>query len=378
MRVGRLAAGVVCLGLAGFFGWWSGTHRDYYDKVSRPGRQSITAADLAARGPGDRHAVLLTDVEMGEPIIVGQGNNGYLDVWFPVFPAPPEQPPGRGRRPAKAAPKDAPRIFVRVTDSLPSKSDSDGYRHRSEVIGTVINGLPGQDAQLPPEVAAAYPKAGAATVWHVRAEGVWKERAVFWAAAATAAFAVLGLWLGATGLTGRPAGNRVRDTRRLPAVRPLDARTVRKASRAYYHAKCGSNTLCTGDDLVRLECPFRGCSGTFCCVCNEKVPLSAVQWEDTGENVAEYRQRIAGSVPLWRRVWLFWLGNAYQGAVNLGLDEAGRVVQPLREPPGGRVPVGAPAGPARSRGCPASAVPPGASPFSGPAQRHSRSRLHRP
>ncbi|HKB02948.1 MAG TPA: hypothetical protein VKD90_12055, partial [Gemmataceae bacterium] len=149
--------------------------------------------------------------------------------------------------------------------------------------------------------------------------------------------------------TGRPAGKRARDLRRLPAVRPLDARTVRKASRAYYHAKCGSNTLCTGDDLVRLECPFRGCSGTFCCVCNEKVPLSAVQWEDTGENVAEYRERIAGTVPLWRRAWLFWLGSAYQGAVNLGLDESGRVVQPLRDPPGGRVPVGGPVASARSR-----------------------------
>src|SRR5215210_3429521 len=176
MRTGRLATGVVCLGLAGFFGWWSWTHQDYYEKVSRLGRQSIKPADLAANGPGDRHAVLLTDIEMGEPIVIGQGSNGYLDVWFPVFPAPPDPQPGRGRRPAKAPPKDAPRIVVRISDSFSSRSEADEYRHRSEVSGTVINGLPGQDAQLPPEVTAAYPKADPATVWHVRADRVWQER----------------------------------------------------------------------------------------------------------------------------------------------------------------------------------------------------------
>ena len=72
MRFGRLASGVVCLGLAGFFGWWSWTHRDYYDKVSRPGRQSITAAYLAARSRGAtptaaarRAAALVADVLAG-------------------------------------------------------------------------------------------------------------------------------------------------------------------------------------------------------------------------------------------------------------------------------------------------------------------------
>jgi hypothetical protein len=353
MRVARFATGVVCLGLAGVFGWWSWTHQDYYEKVSRPGRQSIKPADLAANGPGDRHTVLLTDVEMGEPIVIGRGSNGYLDVWFPVYPPRPEPPPARGRRPAKGAPqavpRDPPRIFVHSTDSLTSKDEADAFRHRIEVNGTVMNGLLGQEIQLPPEVMAAYPKADPATVWHVRADPVWQERAIFWAAALTVSFGALGLWLGATGRTGRQAAKRVRDTRRLPAVRPLDARTVRQASRAYYHANCASNTLCSGEDLVRLECPFRGCSGAFCCMCNKKVPLAAVQWEDTGENVAEYRERIAGTVPVWRRLWLFWLGSAYQGAVNLGLDESGRVIQPLRDPPGGRVPVGAPAGPVRSR-----------------------------
>lgn len=352
MRVGHLATGVVCLGLAGFFGWWSWAHWAYYEKVGKAGRQSVKAADLAAGGPGDQHAVRLTDLELGEPVVVGPGSDGYLEVWFAVYPVRAEPPPSKGRRPAKAAPKDLPRdtppIFFRATDLLSTKEEVAAYRHRNEVAGTVVNGLPGEDVLLPAELRAAYPKVDPAAVWCVRSHRVWEERAIFWAAAATVACGILGLWLATTGLTGR-AARRVRDSRRLPAVRPLDARTVRHASRAYYHAKCGSNTLCTGDDLVRLECPFRGCSGTFCCGCNKRVPLSAVQWEDTGENVAEYRQRIAGAVPFWRRAWLFWTGSAYQGAVNLGLDEAGRVVQPLRDPPGGRVPVGVPAAPLRSR-----------------------------
>jgi hypothetical protein len=79
------------------------------------------------------------------------------------------------------------------------------------------------------------------------------------------------------------------------------------------------------------------------------VPLSAVQWDDTGERIDEYRERIATAVPFWKRLYLFWLGSAYQGAVNLGVDENGRVVQPLIEPPGGRVPLTAPARLARSR-----------------------------
>jgi hypothetical protein len=90
---------------------------------------------------------------------------------------------------------------------------------------------------------------------------------------------------------------------------------------------------------VRLECPFRSCSGTYCCGCQKVVRLADLRWDDTGESVAEYRERIAGAVLFWRRAYLFWLGSTYQGAVNLGLDENGRVVQPLRDPPGGPVPV---------------------------------------
>jgi hypothetical protein len=326
MRLPRLAMGMICFGLASAAGWFGWQFRPYFEKVHKPGPQTMTAAELIARGPDRGHAVSLTDVELGEPIVIDRGPGAAPDVWIPIYPARA----GRGKR----SPTDMPRILYHTRDSLSPEAVVDRFRKGADLTGTVMNRLPGGELELPPAVLAAHPQINPAGTWYVRGDRVWQQGAVFWTAALAATFGAFGLWLVLSGLFGTANRHWTRESRSLPGLRPLDARTSGRASRAYYHRPCGSNTLASGDDLVRLECPFRACSGTFCCGCAKVVPLASVHWEDTGESVAEYRVRIASAVPFWRRWQLTWLGNAYQGAVNLGLDAKGRVVQPLREPPG--------------------------------------------
>jgi hypothetical protein len=94
-------------------------------------------------------------------------------------------------------------------------------------------------------------------------------------------------------------------------------------SRCYQHTACGGITEISGDDYVRLECPFRGCSGTFCAGCRKFVRLDAIAWADTGEKISEYRKRIFNAVSSWDRIRLSLFANAYEGALNLNLDRTG-------------------------------------------------------
>jgi hypothetical protein len=73
-----------------------------------------------------------------------------------------------------------------------------------------------------------------------------------------------------------------------------------------------------------LECPFRPVDATYCCGCDEFVPLNSVVWSDSMENIADYRERLYASVPVMRKLYLLFLGNAYEGAVNLNLDSSGK------------------------------------------------------
>ena len=95
-------------------------------------------------------------------------------------------------------------------------------------------------------------------------------------------------------------------------------------ARSYEHADCGQETLVSGEDYVLLECPFRPIESTLCAGCGHLVPLSSIAWSDTGENVADYRQRIYNSVSFWRRMYLMLLGNAFEGAVTLNLNSNGQ------------------------------------------------------
>jgi hypothetical protein len=128
-----------------------------------------------------------------------------------------------------------------------------------------------------------------------------------------------------------------------PREQPMDPAAVRQmvedvvgrdpakgpnVSRAYRHRGCGEVTVVSGDDLVLLECPFRPVESTVCCRCEGYVPLDSVEWADSGELISTYRRRVKASVPFLRRLFLYTLGNAYQGAVNLHLDSKGRPLPP--------------------------------------------------
>jgi hypothetical protein len=95
-------------------------------------------------------------------------------------------------------------------------------------------------------------------------------------------------------------------------------------SRRYRHRDCGGITEISGDDYVRLECPFRGCSGTYCASCCKFVSLNAVEWEDSGERISDYRSRVYASVSPLERLRLTLFANAYEGALNLNLDRTGK------------------------------------------------------
>ena len=325
MRVKRLVAGVVCLGLAAIAGGWAVEHRAWYEEVDPPGQQTMKGAELVKTRPGDGRVVRVTDVELGEPIVIAREGNESPDVWFPVYPA------RTGK--VKGPPTGTPKVLFH-TRSLASRDSADEFRHNVEVTGIVLNGLPGAQSDVPAPVLAAYPNLDAGTVWVVRGDRLWQQRAIYWSVALAAIFAILGVWLAVGGVIGRPGPKRWRETRPLPELKPLSAKNSPRAKRAYYHAKCGSNTLAAGDDLVGLECPFRDRSGSFCCGCGKVVPLADLTWEDTGEGLVEYRERIASVVPIWKRMRLYWLGSSYEGAVNLGIDTDGRIAQPLKDPPG--------------------------------------------
>jgi len=85
----------------------------------------------------------------------------------------------------------------------------------------------------------------------------------------------------------------------------------RNLSRSDRHVDRGREMIISGDDDVLLECPFRQVTSTYCVHCGDDVPLSTVAWSDTGE-------------PFLRQVSLYFLGNAYEGAVALQHDSRGR------------------------------------------------------
>jgi hypothetical protein len=161
----------------------------------------------------------------------------------------------------------------------------------------------------------------------------WRERNSFYAlvmailAAAGASVAGLALMKSATA----PA----------PAISENEAALLREKylSRTYRHLGCGGQTTVSGDDYVMLECPFRPVQRTYCAACSSLVPLKAVEWVDSGENVEAYRKQLYDSVPLKQRLWLSCFGNAYQGAINLGLDKNGVPIRTTMDSPAAGSPV---------------------------------------
>jgi hypothetical protein len=139
---------VLFLALGGF-GW---LHRDWVLKTEDD-PQTLTAADLAANGPGDNHHVSLTDYELGEPVVVPTGQTHVL--WFPVY--------ARGQ--ARAG--GPPRILFR-SRMCDTQAEIDAVRKEPpDVTGVALNGLPSAPAQVPLSVVQALPGFDPAKVWYL-------------------------------------------------------------------------------------------------------------------------------------------------------------------------------------------------------------------
>ena len=90
-------------------------------------------------------------------------------------------------------------------------------------------------------------------------------------------------------------------------------------SRTYRHKKCGALTTVSGDTFDQVCNPWKGVFGTVCAGegCDGGV-FSAFVWEDTGESLEDYRNRMQAESP-----WLlravnstgFTLGSWVAGGV---------------------------------------------------------------
>jgi hypothetical protein len=66
--------------------------------------------------------------------------------------------------------------------------------------------------------------------------------------------------------------------------------------RVYIHSRCGSGTEISGFDFIRL-CTPGGRTPTICATCRKAFPLEEFVWEDTGERVTEYLDRLKSLLP---------------------------------------------------------------------------------
>jgi hypothetical protein len=78
--------------------------------------------------------------------------------------------------------------------------------------------------------------------------------------------------------------------------------------RTYICHRCEGATYVSDDSFSHISNPFRLCTSTYCCGCEDFVRLSEVEWEDTGELVSDFRSRIRQQAPLFLKFWFFGLG----------------------------------------------------------------------
>jgi hypothetical protein len=78
--------------------------------------------------------------------------------------------------------------------------------------------------------------------------------------------------------------------------------TVPPDKRNYTHEKCGTITVISGGDFASISDPFNACRGTFCVGCSDHFPLDEFVWDDTGETIADARERLRSRTPGWVRV----------------------------------------------------------------------------
>ena len=109
----------------------------------------------------------------------------------------------------------------------------------------------------------------------------------------------------------------------------LDAVPVQ---RAYRHLACGTPTVVSGKEFVRLADPYITVTATLVCAnCQRTDTLASFEWVDTGEDLLAYRNRVRNKAPAILKIWsgvqavvlIFFdvLGVAIGAATGGGLTE---------------------------------------------------------
>ena len=187
-----LALGLNCLVAAGV-AYFLAREQDRIRSLYGEQPQTISVADLAAKGYGDNVWVNLTDAEPGQTYVIQTQKGKMSAVWVPVFP--------------KGQAKDAKRIQV-ILRSTRSRSDADIAQHfadKSTFQGAVINPtLLWPNEPYRALLAEKYPKAELApTIWEVDVD--YTKPSTEWASRfyiAAAGLGVVGVVCGLAFLVG--------------------------------------------------------------------------------------------------------------------------------------------------------------------------------
>ncbi len=79
-------------------------------------------------------------------------------------------------------------------------------------------------------------------------------------------------------------------------------------AREYRHRECGGLTRIEGYAFLVLANPFSCVTPTWCRECRRFAPLDELEWADTGEDLASYRDRLLVAAPFGRRCLLAFSG----------------------------------------------------------------------
>jgi hypothetical protein len=91
------------------------------------------------------------------------------------------------------------------------------------------------------------------------------------------------------------------------ATAPDTFPTTPRARVYVHHTGCQGETEISGNHFVRLCDPYSTAEETFCAGCGAVFYAQHFQWQDTGESLRDYRQRMKQFTPPIVKQWYKWL-----------------------------------------------------------------------
>jgi hypothetical protein len=123
--------------------------------------QTLTCAELAAKGPGDNAHVILTDFQIGQNFIYqtsGRSNSAWEVVYLPAMPMPAASSTLR----VTIEPEDKPSVIIKSGNI---RSQQELLTLGSRVQGVVINKIAALGQKEKALLAESYPRASIENCW---------------------------------------------------------------------------------------------------------------------------------------------------------------------------------------------------------------------